>query len=99
MHNILETVRLILTSRVVASNLLLHLVLLLTSKCLLELQLLLHLLLFVSQNGVFTLWLTTRLIIDGFLGVLVWSHDSTHEGIGSIHHHGALLGLGRRHVH
>ena len=102
MYNVFETVGLVLLRNswlIPSTHLLVHLVLLLTRKCLLELKLLLQFLLLVGQDWVFALWLTTGLIVELFLSVLRWSHYGSHKSIRSIHHHGVLLWLHWRHVH
>jgi hypothetical protein len=92
--------RLVSTAADLLVNLVL-LLLLLTCKCLFELELLLQLLLLVGQYGVLALclYLSTGLIDDLFLDILGWCHYGSHKCIRSIHHHCALLGLYRRHVH
>ena len=92
--------RLVDTSTDLLVNLVL-LLLLLICKRLFKLELLLQLLLLVGQYWMLALclWLSTGLIDDLFLGILGWCHHGSHKCIRSVHHHCALLGLYRRHVH
>ena len=80
MNDVFEAVGLVWLL-LVSTNLLVHLVLLLTSQSLLKLKLLLKLLLLVGQNRVFTLWLATGLVVQLFLVVLGWSHYSSHKSV------------------